>query len=120
MAWFLWDALGRETVVKWDRHIQFSFESQSAYSFDGTSWSLNNPSVRHVGASAPQHARQPLLYRFGFFFGATVDAANNEGKTPLMLASEHSTGEMVALLLERGARVNAKTRLGETPLMLAS
>lgn len=56
--------------------------------------------------------------------GADVNAKDDKGWTPLMMASRHSNTssniETVNLLLQNGADVNAKQNTGWTPLMLAS
>ena len=51
--------------------------------------------------------------------GITVEAKDNRGRTPLMLAA--MTGDLVAIrqLLGRGANVNARSNSNETPLLLA-
>ena len=50
--------------------------------------------------------------------GVEVDACNNEGVTPLYLASKHGYYDPFRLLLNSGANVNAVTRhTEETPLM---
>jgi len=45
---------------------------------------------------------------------------NDEGQTPLMVASENGYTEIVQLLLEKGADVNAETNDGKTALMYAA
>jgi len=52
--------------------------------------------------------------------GADVDAKDNDGDTPLHLATERNFIEIAKLLIERGADVNAKNSWGETPLHMAS
>ena len=52
--------------------------------------------------------------------GADVNAKNNNGNTPLCVASSNEHIEIVKLLLEYGADVNAKNNYGSTPLYLAS
>lgn len=51
--------------------------------------------------------------------GAPVDAANQQGVTPLMLASYLGNLATVRLLLERGANVNAVEAKGNSPLIYA-
>jgi hypothetical protein len=51
--------------------------------------------------------------------GADVNAKDDEGLTPLMIAAHYSTPEMVTLLIDAGADVNAKDDDGQTPLMYA-
>jgi ankyrin repeat protein len=51
--------------------------------------------------------------------GARVDAVNDAGYTPLMLAAECNHARVVRLLLERGADPQARTLRGETALDLA-
>ena len=52
--------------------------------------------------------------------GADVNVKNNNGYTPLFLASEKGYTEIVKLLLEYGADVNVKTNYENTPLYCAS
>jgi len=48
-----------------------------------------------------------------------VDAKRRDGRTPLFNAVWEGHGEVVSLLLNKGADVNATMRSGETPLYLA-
>ena len=51
---------------------------------------------------------------------ADVNAANSNGKTPLMFASQlRSDPDVAALLLQRDADVNATTHRGHTALLYA-
>ena len=53
--------------------------------------------------------------------GAEVNARNNDGWTPLMLAAgKSSTPEIVTLLLDKGAEVEARDKDGSTPLLIAA
>ncbi|MGA1203859.1 MAG: ankyrin repeat domain-containing protein, partial [Planctomycetota bacterium] len=53
--------------------------------------------------------------------GAAIDARDNDGWTPLMLAAANSTTpEIVQLLLDKGAAIDARDLLDKTPLMLAA
>ena len=51
--------------------------------------------------------------------GADINAANNFGLTPLMMAAYHGRAEMVKALVERGADVNAVDNGGLTAARLA-
>jgi ankyrin repeat protein len=51
--------------------------------------------------------------------GVDVNVKDDEGTTPLMIASKNSP-ESVTLLIEAGAEVNAKNDQGWTPLMYAA
>lgn len=52
--------------------------------------------------------------------GASVDAANSEGKTALMKAADKGRTDAVQLLLKHGAQVNQRDAEGRTPLMYAA
>ncbi|SMO68473.1 ankyrin repeat domain-containing protein [Fodinibius sediminis] len=52
--------------------------------------------------------------------GMDVNASDNSGRTPLMLASFNGHTEIVQLLLEEGADVSARNTDGRTPLIFAS
>ena len=52
--------------------------------------------------------------------GARIDAANDFGVTPLLLASGNGRPAMIALLLEAGADPNLAAASGERPLMTAA
>lgn len=68
-----------------------------------------------------------LLHRAGsrdvatllFSKGADLEAATDQGWTPLHLAALHNNGALAEQLLGRGAKVNAKDKSGRTPLALA-
>lgn len=51
--------------------------------------------------------------------GVNVDERNEEGWTPLMVATRNQLDETVKMLLEHGANVNATTKDGKTPLIVA-
>ena len=48
--------------------------------------------------------------------GAAIDMPNNDGTTPLLLATDFRFREMVELLIRRGANVNLGNNEGTTPL----
>ena len=52
--------------------------------------------------------------------GATIEARNEDGSTPLMEAADHGGTRVVKLLLERGAHVDAKDNRGNTALIAAA
>lgn len=53
--------------------------------------------------------------------GASVNAANEKGVTPLMVAvCVKNNAEIIKILLEAGAEPNAKNNYGDTPLSLAT
>lgn len=52
--------------------------------------------------------------------GADINAATKHGETPLILAVNKNSVEMVEVLLRAGADANAVTSAGRTPLMTAA
>ena len=50
---------------------------------------------------------------------ANVNAADEDGETPLMVAVKKGNAPVVDVLLASGAKVNAKNANGETALMMA-
>ena len=60
-----------------------------------------------------------LHYKFLQHISVDVDHTNNEGQTPLMIASENGYGNIVKLLLSEKANVNKQDNLGLTAVMLA-
>jgi hypothetical protein len=52
--------------------------------------------------------------------GADVNGRDEEGNTPLILASFYASPECVQLLIERGADANAANKAGVTPLIRAA
>ena len=52
--------------------------------------------------------------------GANVNAGDNEGWTPLILAARSGNPEICKMLLKAGANVNACTKFETTPLMMAA
>lgn len=52
--------------------------------------------------------------------GATINAKDEDGITPLMWALVCDFPDIAKVLVEQGAKVNAKDKDGWTPLMLAA
>src|SRR5580704_2024584 len=51
--------------------------------------------------------------------GADVNAAREDGSTPLHWAANRDDAEVAAALIQAGANANAEDENGETPLLLA-
>ncbi|XP_065582552.1 protein TANC2-like isoform X2 [Artemia franciscana] len=53
-------------------------------------------------------------------FGATIDASNNAGQTPLILASRNGQCDVVRVLIQHGANLNLADNDGMSPLVHAA
>ena len=60
-----------------------------------------------------------LHYQFLQHISVDVDHTNEEGETPLMIASKNGHGNIVKLLLSANANVNKQDNTGQTAVMLA-
>jgi hypothetical protein len=60
-----------------------------------------------------------ILTRYLIYRGASINEPNSDMDTPLHIATNIGSVEMVKLLIENGANINSQNILGETPLMLA-
>ena len=60
-----------------------------------------------------------LHYQFLQHISVNVDHTNEQGQTPLMIASENGHGNIVKLLLSAQANVNKQDIIGRTAVMLA-
>jgi len=67
-------------------------------------------------AAQQAQALQKLLQRYP----RIVDAKNNHGWTPLVLAAYYGNAEIVKLLIAAGAQIDAQDNIGWTPLMYAT
>ncbi|WP_214102895.1 ankyrin repeat domain-containing protein [Acrocarpospora catenulata] len=77
-------------------------------------------SALHFAAGYPLARQAVALVTLLLDAGAVIDEENNQGTTPLMVATMDMLVETVELLVSRGADVNARTVEGFTPLMHAS
>jgi uncharacterized protein len=68
-----------------------------------------------VGAAASGRVIDLLIAH-----GATIDDADDRGRTALMIAAELGYADVVGLLLERGADRTKKDKQGRTALDLAT
>jgi ankyrin repeat protein len=64
--------------------------------------------------------KDPALIRLSIDRGASVNQAEDDGTTPLMLASKSGNAQIVTLLIEKSADLTARDRTGKTALDLAS
>ena len=72
--------------------------------------------VRKESAKRPLNNAQLLLDK-----GAQVDARDEDGNTPLILAAKGSNRpKFIQLLIDKGAEVNVRNNDGWTPLMIAA
>ena len=72
------------------------------------------PDLRNAARKGDAAAIASLLSK-----GASVDSADKQGRTPLMLAAERGRAAAVKLLLEKGAKADARDRQGWTAYGLA-
>jgi len=78
---------------------------------------VDGTTALHWAVRANDLATTDLLLRAG----AKVSAANREGTTPLMLATENGNGVMIQKLIKAGADPNVPlTKDGDTALMMAA
>jgi len=79
-----------------------------------------DPDARGYAKETPlMKARCEEVARLLVDRGATIDATDEAGMTPLMHAANLDAPEVVSFLIERGADVNARSRIGATPLIYA-
>jgi uncharacterized protein len=62
----------------------------------------------------------PELVRLLLKHGAKVNAADEEGNTPLILAARGADAEVLQVLIDNGALINAQNKEGQTALMNAA
>ena len=64
---------------------------------------------------------RPQIVRAALDQGADINARNEDGRTPLMVAiTNNNNTEVFSLLLKAGADINARDKDGSNPLMLAA
>jgi ankyrin repeat protein len=86
------------------------------YAFDAAIFhAAAPPTLRGLATMGIEGVARQLLAA-----GASPDAADEEGRTPLMLAATHGSVGVAQALLERGANVEAKSRTDERPLLAAT
>ena len=66
-----------------------------------------------------QYSENPEALNAFIKAGADVNAKENGGSTPLIIAVQHNSEEVTNALIKAGADVNAKNNDGSTPLMVA-
>lgn len=62
----------------------------------------------------------PDVWRMVIALGADVNAADNDGWTPLHWATRHDEIDLAAMLLDSGADINRQNEEGMTPLIMAA
>jgi ankyrin repeat protein len=82
--------------------------------------------LSHAEAATPKPQEQTsdppevVIMKLLLDRNVSIDTRDEEGSTPLILASSHGQIEMVRLLLDRGAQVDAKDNYGNTALIAAA
>lgn len=76
-------------------------------------------STGETGLHIVAKGRDMIWLNFLLSRGAKVDARDNKGVTPLIIATQIGFSEGVLLLLQRGASIDLANNSGETPLILA-
>lgn len=80
-----------------------------------------SPSVRnHQGETALHVAKDPILAQLLIESGASLDALDDMGRTPLHSAAARGARSMVKTLIRAGANPNSTDQVGSTPLHLAA
>ena len=74
--------------------------------------------VLHFACSEDRYKQNNDIVKLLISKGADVDAKNNEGNTPLHIATEEGLDEIVSTLLENNANVNSRNNFQETPIDL--
>lgn len=95
-----------------------ALESQLAAGFDVGTRDGNGVTALHVAVAAGNAEALKLLLRAG----AKTDAADKDGRTPLMMLEDddETPAPVLELLIAAGADVNARDGKGRTPLMYAA
>jgi len=87
--------------------------------------SLEVIAAGHAQAGATRRLREAAasgnleLAREAIRGGAAINAANEAGETPLLIAVQNNRLDVFKILLERGANINAQARNMDTPWLLA-
>ncbi len=81
-------------------------------------------SIKLMGAASllPQHESKmdaPYACQVLLKYGADVNATDNDGTTPAMIAAMDGSPDTLAVLIKHGANLNAADAQGRTPLILA-
>lgn len=81
-------------------------------------------SVKLMGAGSllPQHESKmdaPYACEVLIQYGADINATDNDGTTPAMIAAMDGSPDTLAVLIKHGANINAADAQGRTPLILA-
>lgn len=76
-----------------------------------------DPSSEHPILEAIRNNRREDALELASSWGVGDVNDNDDGSTPLLLASLKGWGDVVGALCERGANCNVKSELGETPLI---
>ena len=77
----------------------------------------------HPNPQASTTAQEPpwvTTVRLLLDSGANIEARDEDGETPLMMAASYGQTEIFNLLVDRGAKVNIRDRRGMTPLIAAA